>query len=67
MTHGRPRWIDSGANVDEVLREMKSHGIRGPPVIEDRRLVGMISESDLAHHLSKAQIAEWAEEVYAQN
>nr|WSZ95709.1 CBS domain-containing protein [Streptomyces sp. NBC_00857] len=66
MTHGTPRWIDSGADVDEVLREMKSHRIRRLPVIEDRRLVGMISESDLAHHVSEAQIAEWAEEVYAQ-
>ncbi|MFJ5223802.1 CBS domain-containing protein [Streptomyces sp. NPDC088400] len=66
MTHGTPRWIDSGADVDEVLREMKSHRIRRLPVIEDRRLVGMISESDLAHHLSEGQIAGWAEEVYTQ-
>lgn len=31
MTHGTPRWIDSGADVDEVLREMKSHRIHAAP------------------------------------
>jgi CBS domain-containing protein len=67
MAHGTPRWIDAGADVGEVLQEMKDHQIRRLPVIENKRLVGMISESDLARHLTDQQIASWAESVYARS
>ncbi|MDT0437642.1 MULTISPECIES: CBS domain-containing protein [Streptomyces] len=65
MANGTPRWISSDADVDDVLREMKDHQIRRLPVIENKRLVGMISEADLARHLTDDQIAGWAESVYA--
>ncbi|MFE2166038.1 CBS domain-containing protein [Streptomyces sp. NPDC059447] len=65
MAQGTPRWIDANADVSEVLEEMQSHRIRRLPVIKDKRLVGMISEADLAKHLSEEQIAGWAEKVYA--
>lgn len=65
MAKGTPRWIDSGANVDEVLHEMKGSQIRRLPVIENKRLVGMISEADLAMHLDDTQLASWVESVYA--
>jgi CBS domain-containing protein len=65
MAQGTPRWIDAGADVSEVLEEMKDHQIRRLPVIENKRLVGMISEADLAQHLTDDQIASWAESVYA--
>ncbi|GAA1171225.1 hypoxic response protein Hrp1 [Streptomyces hebeiensis] len=65
MAHGTPRWIDSSADIEEVLREMQSHQIRRLPVIEKKRLIGMISEADLARHLSEPQLATWVEKVYA--
>ncbi|MDX3248811.1 MULTISPECIES: CBS domain-containing protein [unclassified Streptomyces] len=65
MAQGTPRWIDVGADVGEVLQEMKGHQIRRLPVIENKRLVGMISEADLTRHLSEDQLATWAESVYA--
>ncbi|MEV7086726.1 CBS domain-containing protein [Streptomyces sp. NPDC093085] len=65
MAHGTPRWIDSEATVEEVLTEMEDHRIRRLPVIEDKRLVGMISEADLARHLTEIQIAAWAGRIYA--
>ncbi|MDA5282010.1 CBS domain-containing protein [Streptomyces sp. NPDC054904] len=65
MAKGTPRWIDAGADVSEVLEEMQSHQIKRLPVIRDKKLVGMISEADLARHLSDKQIADWAEQVYA--
>lgn len=37
------------------------------PVVENKMLVGMISEADLAQHLSDDQIAYWAEKVYSRN
>ncbi|MGW0942070.1 CBS domain-containing protein [Streptomyces sp. NPDC002623] len=65
MAQGTPRWIDAGADVGEVLQEMQDHQIRRLPVIENKRLVGMISEADLARHLPEDQIATWAGNVYA--
>ncbi|POX53318.1 CBS domain-containing protein [Streptomyces sp. Ru71] len=65
LAKGTPRWIDAGADVGEVLREMQQHQIRRLPVIENKRLVGMISEADVVRHLSEGQIASWAESVYA--
>ncbi|MFD4245421.1 CBS domain-containing protein [Streptomyces sp. NPDC058525] len=67
MAQGTPRWIDAGADVSEVLEEMQSHQIKRLPVIRDKKLVGMISEADLAKHLTEDQIAGWAEKVYARS
>ncbi|MET8898592.1 CBS domain-containing protein [Streptomyces albogriseolus] len=67
MAKGTPRWIESDADVDDVLTEMRTHQIRRLPVIDDKRLVGMISEADLARHLTDEQIAAFAESVYARS
>ncbi|MFF8843845.1 CBS domain-containing protein [Streptomyces sp. NPDC015127] len=67
MAKGTPRWVDANADVGEVLQEMQGHQIRRLPVIENKRLVGMISEADLAKHLSEEQIAAWVESVYARS
>ncbi|MET9444153.1 CBS domain-containing protein [Streptomyces sp. NPDC006610] len=66
LCKGTPRWISADAGVEDVLREMENNQIRRLPVIdENKRLVGMISESDLAHHLSDDQLAQFVERVYA--
>lgn len=65
LCEGTPRWVDSGADVGEVLHEMESRRIRRMPVVENKRLVGMISEADLAAHLSEQQLAEFVERICA--
>ncbi|MEU3776570.1 CBS domain-containing protein [Streptomyces sp. NPDC032472] len=65
LCEGTPRWIDAGADVSEVLGEMESHRIKRLPVIKDKKLVGMISEADLAQHLSEEELAGFVERVYA--
>ncbi|MER5277090.1 CBS domain-containing protein [Streptomyces sp. NPDC002809] len=65
LARGTPRWIDAEAGVEAVLEEMQNHRIRRLPVIENKKLIGMISEADLAQHLSDDQIAGWAEKVYS--
>ncbi|MEU9758594.1 CBS domain-containing protein [Streptomyces sp. NPDC047985] len=65
LAHGTPRWIDSAASVDMVLEEMQTHRIRRLPVVENKKLIGMISEADLAQHLTDEQLASWVEKVYA--
>ncbi|MFE0514600.1 CBS domain-containing protein [Streptomyces sp. NPDC058964] len=65
LCEGTPRWINAGSDVSDVLREMEDHRIRRLPVIEDKRMIGMISEADVARHLTDDQLAEFVHRVYA--
>ncbi|MEY9969133.1 CBS domain-containing protein [Streptacidiphilus sp. MAP12-16] len=65
LAQGTPRWISADADLKDVLDMMESHQIRRLPVVENKRLIGMISEADLAHHLTDAQLHEFVEKVYA--
>lgn len=66
IVEGTPRWIDANADVSDVLSEMQEHRVKRLPVIENKRLVGIISEADLAQHLSDDRLAGFVEAVYAQ-
>ena len=57
-------WVDASATVDEALRQMEDHQVKRLPVIENHRLIGLISESDLARNLSEHRLAEFVEKVY---
>lgn len=65
LAQGTPIWVDVEANEDEVLGLMKEHKIRRVPVIENERLVGMISEADLATHLGEHKVAQFADSIYS--
>jgi CBS domain-containing protein len=58
-------WVDASDPVSRVLKTMEEHQIRRVPVIEDHRLVGMVSEADLARHLPEGRLASFVERVYA--
>ncbi|PBC86826.1 CBS domain-containing protein [Streptomyces sp. 2224.1] len=65
---GELHWIDADADASEVLRSMEDHHIKRLPVIDVKgghQLVGMITEANLAKNLSDAEIAEFANRVYA--
>jgi CBS domain-containing protein len=65
FARGTPVCADADVDVSEVLRLMEQHAIRRLPVLDDDRLVGMISEADLATHLGEHEVAEFAGTVYA--
>jgi CBS domain-containing protein len=65
LGQGKPVCVDADADEDQVLRLMEEHRIRRLPVIQNRQLVGMISEADLATHLSERKVAEFVEKIYA--
>ncbi|RJQ81615.1 CBS domain-containing protein [Pseudonocardiaceae bacterium YIM PH 21723] len=65
LAEGTPVWVDADAAIEEVLQRMEQHQIRRLPVVEHRRLVGMISQADLARHLSDGQVGEFVEAVCA--
>jgi CBS domain-containing protein len=46
-----------------VLRLMEEHRIRRVPVVSELRLVGMISEADVARNLSESRIGHFVEMI----
>ncbi|AKL64440.1 MULTISPECIES: CBS domain-containing protein [Streptomyces] len=65
LAEGKPLTVAAGADSGQVLQIMQEHRVRRLPVIEDHRLVGMISEADLARHLSEDQVGHFVEAVCA--
>lgn len=65
MAQGRPYTVDADSDVTEALEVMSRHRIRRLPVIDNRRLVGMISEADLARNLSEEEVGHLVEAVCA--
>ncbi|MDI9884268.1 CBS domain-containing protein [Streptomyces sp. HNM0645] len=65
LEQGKPVTIDAGADSDEVLQAMEQHRIRRLPVVENHRLVGMISEADLARRLPEERVGHFVEVVCA--
>jgi CBS domain-containing protein len=64
LAQGTVYWVDAAADVDEVLHEMEDHRVKRLPVIDNHRLVGVITEADLARNLSEDRLAEFVEKVF---
>ncbi|MEU1385444.1 MULTISPECIES: CBS domain-containing protein [unclassified Nonomuraea] len=58
-------WVTADASVQEALSRMEQNQIKRLPVLENERIVGMISEADLARCLPDDQLAEFVHRVYA--
>jgi len=50
--------IGADDSVDEALRTMMDHGVRRLPVIDGDKLVGMVSQADVARNLSDDRIGD---------
>ncbi len=64
LAQGTLFWAEAGAGVGEVLHQMEDHRVKHLPVIENHRLVGIITEADLARNLDEHRLAEFVEKVY---
>jgi CBS domain-containing protein len=63
LAQGKPVFVDADASEDDVIKIMERNAIRRVPVIEDHQLVGMISEADLAQHLSDNKLAHFVSTI----
>lgn len=66
LAQGTPRWVSADTDVSEVLEMMEQAKIKRLPVIDmqnNKKLVGMICESDLARNVSDEQLAHFVEAV----
>jgi CBS domain-containing protein len=65
LAQGKPVTVDPKADVNDVLHLMEENQIRRLPVIDNQRVVGMISEADLARHLPEQEVGRFVEAVCA--
>ena len=57
--------IGADDSLDEALRTMIDHKLRRLPVIDGRRLVGVISQADLATNIDEERVGELVEAISA--
>ena len=65
LSQGAPIWADANADISDVLQAMEQNKVRRLPVIENQRVVGVISEADLATRLGPREVSEFASSVYS--
>jgi CBS domain-containing protein len=65
LAQGTPVWVDANADQREVVRLLTEHKIRRLPVVDNHRLVGMISEADVATQLPEDEVMAFSRTIYA--
>jgi CBS domain-containing protein len=60
---GKTVTIGADDSLDEALRTMIDHKVRRLPVIDERKLVGIISQADIATHLDEEKVGDLVEAI----
>jgi CBS domain-containing protein len=62
---GQTVTIGADDSIDEALRTMIDHKVRRLPVIDGRRLVGIVSQADIATNIDEEKVGELVEAISA--
>ncbi len=62
---GKTVTIGADDSIDEALRTMIDHKVRRLPVIDDKQLVGIISQADLATNVDEERVGDLVEAISA--
>jgi CBS domain-containing protein len=67
LGQGDARTVTIGADdsIDEALRTMIDHKVRRLPVIDGKRMVGIISQADIATNVEEERVGELVEAISA--
>jgi CBS domain-containing protein len=58
LAEGKPATIDADDDAEQALRMMAEKKVRRLPVIEGKRLIGIVSQADVANELPAEQTGE---------
>ena len=58
LAEGKPVTIGADDPIDQALQTMIEHGVRRLPVIDGDRLVGMVSQADVAREATPEQAGQ---------
>jgi CBS domain-containing protein len=65
LGEGKPVTIGADDSIEEAIRTMKDHRVRRLPVIDGHRLIGIVSQADVAKAADEEQIGELVEAISA--
>ena len=65
LGEGKPVTIGADDSVEEALHTMTEHKVRRLPVIDGHKLIGIISQADIATNLPEEKAGELVEAVSA--
>jgi CBS domain-containing protein len=62
---GQTVTVGADDSIDEALRTMIDHKVRRLPVIDGKRMVGVISQADIATNVDEEKVGELVEAISA--
>jgi len=65
LAQGKPVTIGADDPAEEALETMREHKVRRLPVIDGHRLIGVVSQGDLARSVGREQAGELLETISA--
>jgi CBS domain-containing protein len=65
LAQGKPVTIGADDSLEELVRTMAQHEVKRVPVIDGHRLVGVVSESDVAASAPSELVVKLVRGVYA--
>ncbi|BBX95808.1 CBS domain-containing protein [Mycobacterium lacus] len=65
LARDRTYYVDADASITEMLNVMEEHQVRRLPVLEEHRLVGIVTEADIARHLPEHAIVQFVKAICA--
>lgn len=58
LAQGTPFLVDADASVEDAIQLMEQHKVRRLPVISDQKLIGMLSQGDIAKNIDQGKAGE---------
>jgi CBS domain-containing protein len=65
LAQGKPVTIGADDSVDEALHTMAEHKVRRLPVIDGHKLIGVVSQADLAKNVEDEKVGDLVEAISA--
>ncbi len=65
LVHDAPVSVEASSDISDVLATMEQNKVRRVMVVDDGRLVGIISEANLATTLGAGEVGAFAAAVYS--
>ena len=63
FAQGKPVTIGADDSAEETLETMRQHKVRRLPVIDGHRLIGIVSQGDVAKELGSEEVGELLETI----
>ncbi|MCA1695598.1 MAG: CBS domain-containing protein [Actinobacteria bacterium] len=63
LGEGKPVTIGADDSVEEALTTMKDHKVRRLPVIDGHKLIGVVSQADLAKNLDDDKVGQLVQAI----